>query len=143
MDLITISERALVHRSIGPTLAGVWTLRRSGAGLLQSQPFRQPFPVPRYSEISDLPCIASVVKIHLCYVHNHPRCAGPIDAIVILVSVRPFSNSVRRLPTSCTHITSPYSAINFCGRNTSRPQNPNNHAQTISQCVTIAHQQIP
>jgi len=87
---------------------------------------RQPFPVPRYSVISYVPGVASVVQnqfLHLCYDHNHPRRAGLIGAIVILVSVRPYSNTLRHFLTSCTLITSsPY-------RNTFRPQN-SNHIQT-------------
>jgi len=90
---------------------------------------RQPFPVPRYSVISDVPGVASVVQnqfLHLFYDLNHPRRAGPIDAIIILVSVRPYSNSLRRFLTPCTLITSsPY-------RNTFRPQNPY-HIQTSQE----------
>jgi hypothetical protein len=90
---------------------------------------RQPFPVPRYSVISDVPGVASGVKkqfLHLCCDHNHPRRAGPIGAIIILVTVRPYSNSLRRFLTSCSLITSsPH-------RNTFRPQNPN-HIRTSQE----------
>jgi len=106
---------------------------RTGALVQRWQEFGhsegQPFPVPRSSVISDVQGVAPVVQnkfLHLCYDDNNPRRAGLIGAIIIWVSIRPYSNSLRRFMTPCTLITSsPYT-------NTFRPQNPN-HIRTSQE----------